>query len=276
MKQCLAAAEVVAREAGAMVKAVFDQPRSASKVTDKSVASLDLVTDTDQACEKLILSRLRADFPDYEYLGEESSSEAGGYALGDAPTWVIDPIDGTTNFVHRCPEVSVSIGLSVAKKPVVGVIYDPNRDEMFTAYAGGGAFCNGKPLRVDACTELPEAIVSTNLGYARSDDAIAHLTGTIATLMRGNLRAMRMSGSACNSITSVASGRYSAYYECGPHPWDVCAGAVLVREAGGVCFDLNGGEFSQTSRRYLVAGSEALAKKILAAVAPPMPLADLQ
>lgn len=106
LKGYLDIASTVAREAGALVKSVFDKPRSASTVLDKSIASIDLVTDTDKACEALIFAKLREEFPDFEYLGEESASDEGGYALGDAPTWVVDPIDGTTNFVHRSPEVS--------------------------------------------------------------------------------------------------------------------------------------------------------------------------
>lgn len=171
--------------------------------------------------------------------------------------------------------MSVSIGLSIGKQAVVGVIYDPNRDELFSAYRGGGAFLNGKRISVDPATKLVEAIVSTNMGYQRDAGAIQHHTGTLANLMRGNLRAMRMCGSACNSITSVASGRSSGYYECGPHPWDVCAGAVITTEAGGVVYDLNGGPFSMTSRRYLFAGTEEIAQLLLECVAGPMPFADL-
>lgn len=271
----LAVAEQAAREAGRLVRKVIHTSREHSTVTDKSVQSIDLVTDTDQACEKLIFSRLRAHFPDFVLLGEESASESGHYELTDKPTWIVDPIDGTTNFVHRAPEVSVSIGLAVNREAVLGVIYDPCRDECFTAYKAGGAFLDGARIHVSQGEdELGRAVVSTNIGYLRDEVAVAHITTSLRNLMEKGLRGMRMCGSACNAITAVACGRHSLFYESGPHAWDVCAGAIIVQEAGGFVCDLSGGPFSITSRKYLFACSEELAKKVLACIHHPIPFSD--
>ncbi|EGD81386.1 hypothetical protein PTSG_02105 [Salpingoeca rosetta] len=273
----LAAVVDIAKEAGEKIRSVFHTPREASVVDDKTVASIDLVTDTDKACEDIIVKRLREKFPGYEVLGEESASENGGYALTDAPTWIIDPIDGTTNFVHRNPEISVSIGLSIKKVPKLGVIYNPIRDECFTAYEGAGASLNGKPIHVDAQpTRLDQLLVSTNIGYLRDDKAIRHMLGSVENMMKQNLRGLRMLGTACNQITGVACGRTNCYYECGPHPWDVCAGVCILREAGGYACDITGAPFSMTSRRYICAASEAIANLILPHIQHPLPFEDVQ
>lgn len=270
--RCLEVAIAVARSAGEIVRKAFATPRAASTVMDKS-SSIDLVTETDQECEKFIFGMLKKEYPDFHYLGEESASEAGTEILGDEPTWIIDPIDGTTNFVHRTPDIAISIGLSINRRPVVGVIYCPIHDEMYAAYEGGGTTLNGNTIKVDSIAKtLPEAIVFTNMGYGRTEASIAHLLGTTEALMRKGIRAVRMCGSACISIAAIASGRGSCYYECGPHSWDICAGAVLVREAGGVVTGMAGEPLDLCSRSYLAASNEAIAAAVVACIAHPLPI----
>ncbi len=208
--------------------------------------------------------------------------------------------------MHRTPDRALSIGLAVEGKPVVGVIYNPIRDELFSARLGGGAWLNGKQIRVDAIAEvcitmimimiiiiiiiiimiiiaahpiftpthrqdLNHAIIYSNLGYGRDDIAITHMLGTMDRVMRRGLRAMRFCGSACISLTTVACGLSSAYYESGPHAWDVCAGAIIVKEAGGVVLDMTGAPLDLCSRCYLAASSQKLADEIIACVVHPMP-----
>eukprot|EP00055_Hartaetosiga_balthica_P004467 m.11746 g.11746 ORF g.11746 m.11746 type:complete len:288 (-) comp3881_c0_seq1:94-957(-) len=270
-KELVDVAVKAAKLAGAKIKQAYVQDRSNSIIEDKTVDNIDLVTDTDKACEEMIFGILRSHYPDHEFVGEETSSVEGGYSLSDSPTWIVDPIDGTTNFVHRNARVCVSIGFSVKKKAVVGVIYDPIIDELFTAYIGGGAYVNGQRLHVhDEPTQLDQIIVSTNIGYQRGEIAVNHMMGTITNLMKANLRALRMDGSACLQIISVARGSTNCFYECGPHPWDVCAGAIILQEAGGYMCDLNGEAFDLCSRHYLFACNEAIANLILKHVQKPL------
>lgn len=254
-----------------LVYSAYCTPREASIVSDKS-NNIDLVTNTDQESERQIFAALKAEFPDFEFLGEESASDAGGYTLSDKPTWIVDPIDGTTNFVHRNPEIAISIGLAVAKEPVVGVIYNPVRDELFAACRGGGAFLNGAPIHVDTVAkDLGEALATSNLGYGRDAVAVKHTLGTIEAIMTRGIRGFRMSGSACTAIAAVASGRVNVYYESGPHAWDVCAGAVIVREAGGVVLDITGKPLDLCSHAYIFASSPALAAQVGKCVVYPLP-----
>lgn len=192
-------------------------------------------------------------------------------------------------------QVCVSIGLSFQKEAVAGVVYDPCRDELFRAWRGGGAFCNQKKLRVDdQVTELNQCVISSNIGYQRDETSVNHCTGatslssdlacpaldlilclgTVANLMKENLRGLRMQGSACNQMTCVAYGRSNCFYESGPHPWDVCAAAICVTEAGGFLLNMDGGPFTLTSRKYIAACNETIAQKVLACIVSPMPYAD--
>lgn len=198
----------------------------------------------------LIANRLRASFPGHSVIGEEASAHDGRIpALGDEPTWIVDPVDGTQNLVHGLPISAVSIGLCRGGVPVLGVVYDPHRDELFVAAAGRGAFLNGRPIRVEgdageegkgatAGTPLPCAMVLTDPGYERSCRGIDRLEGMYGALLRTNVRAVRMIGSTVLCLAWIACGRASAYVagmcdkDC-PKPWDWCAGSVLVMEAGG-------------------------------------------
>lgn len=269
LQRCLDVAIEVARSAGAIVRTAFATPRCVSIVSDKSNA-LDLVTNTDKETEKYIVDALNAAFPEYSFLGEETAAQH--YTLGPEPTWVVDPIDGTTNFVHRIPDICVSIGLAVGRRPVLGVIYNPVRDELYTACEGGGAFLNGAPIRVDAEGKtLSQCILSSNVGYGRDEIFIRHSLGTMENAMRRQVRSFRMYGSACLAMASVARGLTSCYYESGPHAWDVCAGAVIVREAGGVVMDMSGGELDLCSRCYLAAANPLIAKEVLDCIVHPIP-----
>uniref|UniRef100_A0A3Q1F796 Inositol-1-monophosphatase n=1 Tax=Acanthochromis polyacanthus TaxID=80966 RepID=A0A3Q1F796_9TELE len=209
-------------------------------------SSVDLVTQTDQKVEQLIIQSVKEKFPTHRFIGEESVAAGESCVLTDCPTWIIDPIDGTTNFVHAFPFVAVSIGFSVNKQVEFGVVYSCLEDKMFTARRGKGAFCNGQPLEVSEC------FLSSCMFLCR----------------------LRGAGTAAINMCLVASGCVEAYYEIGIHVWDVAAGSLIVCEAGGVLMDVEGGKVDLMSRRIIAANSRTIAERLVREIAPFRPPRD--
>ena len=242
---------------------------------------MDLVTETDKQCEELVLNAIRTAFPTHEFIGEEGSAAQGFTAeLTDAPTWMVDPVDGTTNFVHRVPFSCVSIGMAVNKSIVVGVVYNPILDEMFHAVKGGGAFRNDKPITTSDTSKLQNALFATEVGTRRDDEFLDACLGRIRAVIK-HCRSVRACGSCALNLCSVAMGRFDFYYEINlGGPWDMAAGALVLEEAGGSVVDPAGGPFNLMSRRVLgtnghltEAVSDILAVGPLApGEAPPLPL----
>jgi len=226
-----ALAERLARAAGAIQR---DRYETDLDVRTKS-ASIDLVTEVDHACEALIVETLRAERPADAILAEEGSGED----LPDAAwRWVIDPLDGTMNYAHGYPRFCVSIGVSDADGPAVGMVYDPLLDELFAATRGGGATCNGRPIRVSGERELSRALLATGFAYdvhRSREDNLDHF----ATFVK-QARGLRRDGSAALDLCYVAAGRFDGFWELKLHPWDVAAGNLIVDEAGGRTSDLSG------------------------------------
>ncbi|MES1916385.1 MAG: hypothetical protein MHM6MM_008207 [Cercozoa sp. M6MM] len=254
----------LAKQAGAVIAEAFDQ----AKHVDTKSTSVDLVTSTDKECERVILGGLREAFPSHSFIGEESH-EGGGFSIGSEPTWVVDPVDGTNNFVHAFPFVCVCIGLLVDKQPVLGVVYNPVIDELYVAVKGQGATCNGKRIRVSQCASIRQAIVSTEFGYDRTAQGVAEMTGHVSRLLTAQIRGVRSLGSCAMNVCSVARGRLDAFFEgknesFGPKPWDMVAAAIILTEAGGVMRDWQGGELDITSGRIMAANSPQLADEIIA------------
>ena len=188
---------------------------------------INVVTEADLASEKLIRAIITSKFPDHEILGEE-----GGLTIhSGAPRWVVDPLDGTTNFAQGYPFFSVSIALEMGGVPVVGVVHDPTHKETFYASKGGGAYLNGKPIRVSDHRVFEEALLVTGMPYDVGDDPDLHVDMFKAMLVKA--RGIRRDGSAALDLSYIACGRFDAYWEVGLHPWDVAAGLVIVNEAGG-------------------------------------------
>lgn len=190
----------------------------------------DLVTQADRAAEAVVLSRLRDAFPHDDLLAEES----GGVQLAAGPCWYVDPLDGTTNFAHRFPHFSVSIGLYDGEQGLIGVVYDPTRDELFHACRGRGAWLHSprhasRRLQVTETQALSRSVLATGFGYDRSAGANLDEFGRLVRRVRG----VRRAGSAALDLAYVAAGRLDGYWEYHLEPWDWAAGAVLVREAGG-------------------------------------------
>ncbi|RKP12693.1 hypothetical protein BJ684DRAFT_405, partial [Piptocephalis cylindrospora] len=236
LSDILPVAVALAKEAGGIILQAYTDGKSAET---KEGNSTDLVTETDQAVEKLVFGRLRFAFPEHGFIGEESVAAGEKAILTDSPTWIVDPIDGTTNFVHGYPFVCISIGLVDAHKPVLGVVYNPILDELYTAIVGKGALLNGQSLPLRSLSHIPklsEALVATEFGSDRSDVPLSVKTQGMHALTAataGAAHGIRATGSAALNLSMVARGSCDAYWECGVHVWDVAAGIVILQEAGG-------------------------------------------
>lgn len=247
----------------------------------ESKGGVDLVTEVDRLCEKEITQALHAEYPTHAFIGEEStflstgelSSSSAPFGLPgeSAPTWIIDPIDGTTNFVHGHPFIAVAIGLSIHQDVVLGVIYLPVLNEMYRAWRGGGARCNDGPLlKVSGAQSIHDALLVNNIGSCREEEFLQlsfhRLYALMTAKLPGPLQGLRMSGSACVNLALVAGGRLDAYVEDGVGGvWDVAAGKILVEEAGGVVVGWEGEPWVlRMGRGRVIAGNAALVSDLVA------------
>lgn len=193
----------------------------------------DLVSFVDKNTEALIKDGLFPLLPDAGFLAEESGTTAGNEF-----TWVIDPLDGTTNFVHGVPVYSISIALMQAGKPILGVVHEISRQECFYSHIGSGVYLNGKLVKVSAASKLDKSLIATGFPYSDFSRMEAYLK--VFDLLMRDTRGIRRLGSAAVDLAYVACGRFEAFYEYGLHPWDVAAGAFLVEQAGGTNTDFAG------------------------------------
>lgn len=216
----------------------------------------DLVTEADEASQKAIYECIHQRFPEHGFLGEEGLSEN---PHNSDYRWIIDPLDGTSNYVHGFPYYAVSIALLCGDQLLVGVIYDPNRDEMFTAAAGGGAHLNGEPIQTSGATELSQA-----LGMASMPNAVGADDPAIQRFLTGlqHLQTVQRSGSAALNLASVASGRVDVFWSTSLHPWDVAAGVLLVQEAGGTVTNMAGDAVDILVPSLLAASSGKIQKDL--------------
>lgn len=227
---------------------------------------MDFVSDVDRQAESEIIRELRRAFPGDAFLGEES-----GQTGKSKRVWVIDPLDGTHNYLRGIPHFCVSIGLLEHGDPVHAVIYDPLRDELFTASRGDGAFLNDRRMRVTPRPGLEGALLATGFPYRQREHLAAQLDMTRALLSGTDAAAgaedIRRTGSAALDLAYVAAGRLDGYYESGLKPWDMTAGCLLVREAGGSYCDFAGREGVPASGN-LIAGNHKLMQEIVKTSAP--------
>jgi myo-inositol-1(or 4)-monophosphatase len=222
MSELLELAEATAREAGAQLREAFG--RTDLVVTSKSSAT-DLVSEADHAAEALIRERILAVRPDDAILGEEEGDSAGT----SGTRWVVDPLDGTVNFLFGIPQWAVSIACEDANGTIAGVVYDPILEECWTASRGGVARCNGIEVHASQQTELAQAMVATGFGYSAE---IRTAQAAVAARLLPQVRDLRRLGSAALDLVWTAAGRFDAYYERGLNHWDVAAGALVCRLAG--------------------------------------------
>lgn len=221
-----------ARNAGNLINRYVDRVDSL-KIGKKQLN--DFVTEVDHLSEQEIIGTLKQAYPDHAFLGEEGGSQNS--TDSKQPTWIIDPLDGTTNFLHGIPQFAVSIALQHEGQLQVGVIYDPSRDELFTATKGGGARVNNRRIRVNANTKLSGSVIGTGFPYYQYDylDRYMDILKTVITKTAG----VRRPGSAALDLAYTAAGRFDGFWEFNLKPWDIAAGALLVQEAGGIVSDFN-------------------------------------
>ena len=228
----------IAREAGALVMKHFEH------VAIEYKGDADLVTIADRQSEALIRQRIASLWPSHDILGEEN----GLVDTGSEYRWYVDPLDGTTNFAHGFPVFCISMGLEHQGERIAGVVYDPTRDELFTAEKGGGAFLNGQPMQVSRTKELAECLVATGFPSRKR-----HKNPNIYFYHQLTLRThgVRRAGSAALDLCYVASGRLDGFWEFNLNPWDTAAGVLIVQEAGGRVTDFAGAAFNIDSRETL-------------------------
>ena len=188
---------------------------------------IDLVTEVDRACEALVLETLRAHFPDHDVMTEETEIERTGSRF----LWFVDPLDGTTNFAHGYPFFCSSVALAVDGRVVAGAVYDPLKDELFTAERGAGAHLNGRRLRSSQTADLLRALLVTGFPYDLRDDLAQKLR--LFNRFMGEARAIRRDGAAALDLSYVAAGRVDGFWEEKLQPWDMMAGILFIEEAGG-------------------------------------------
>ena len=246
-----------AREAGKIInRASLDIDRLQVGVKQQS----DYVTEVDRAAEAAIIGVLREAYPAHSILAEES----GASGSSDFQ-WIIDPLDGTTNFIHGFPQYAVSIGLAHRGVLTHAVVFDPNRNELFTASKGAGAFLNDKRIRVSKRTKLAESLIGTGFPYRVFDHVDAYLA--IFKDLTRKTAGLRRPGAASLDLAYVACGRTDGFWELGLSPWDMAAGALLVAEAGGLVGDLAGEPGYMTSGN-LVAGNPKIFAQLLQVIDP--------
>lgn len=224
----------------------------------------DLVTDADLASQNAIRAVLAERFPDHAFVGEERTDQEFVNRL-DQFVWIADPLDGTTNYVHGYPLYAVSLALTQGQQVLVGVIYDPLRDECYSAAQGGGAWCNGRRLKTSKTKRLRDALVGVSLPPRVQGDS-ADLLDFVE--LAQVCQALRRSGSAALNMAHVANGTLDAFWATFIHPWDVAAGVLLIREAGGIVTARDGGEFDLWNPHLIVAAQPALHREMLAAMLP--------
>ena len=248
--------EKTAREAGEFIRnevTRFDISRAEVKGLNNFVSYVD------KSAEEIIVNRLKSLLPEAGFNTEEGTAKSEGSKY----SWVIDPLDGTTNFIHGCPPFAVSIGLREDGEDIAGVVYEITDDEMFTGWKNGGAWLNGKKIQVSSRVRLAESLVATGFPYSdfsRLDNYIELFRWFLK-----NSHGVRRLGSAATDIAYIACGRFEAFYEYGLHPWDISAATIILREAGGRVSDFSGKE-SDLSGSEIVAASESVFNEILQVV----------
>ncbi|KRF84685.1 inositol monophosphatase ttx-7 [Drosophila virilis] len=226
-------------------------------------AFFDLVTVYDRQIEEKLTEGLLKAFPESLFIGEEALAGTKQLPeLTDAPTWIIDPIDGTTNYIHRLPHCGISVALVIDKQLLVGIIYNPAANELYSTWRGHGAFLNGEPIKVSSAATMSSAVVGheiTLVNVAPLRDRCLKRAYKLGSVAAGT----RCLASAALSLAYVAKGTLDAYHVDYLKPWDVAAGVLLVREAGGVVHNTNGSVFNLMKPNLVAAGTEPLAQEII-------------
>ena len=247
-----------ARQAGDLALRYSEQ-LDRIKITEKKAN--DFCSEVDVKAEQIIIQTIRKHYPSHGIMAEESGMHEGS----DETVWIIDPLDGTSNYLHGFPFYSVSIAVQHKKRIEHGVIYDPIRKEFFTASRGGGAQLNDTRIRISKQTQLSKALLGTGFPFRNKELCERHFA-TFQSLF-GQCSGVRRAGSAALDLAYVAAGRLDGFWEFGLRPWDIAAGSLLIKEAGGLVGDISGGEqYMKTGN--IVAGNPKLFKSLLQTIGP--------
>jgi myo-inositol-1(or 4)-monophosphatase len=230
-----------AHAAGTLIRENWQRPK---EIAYKG--AIDLVTSVDRDAERCIVNMLRQNFSDHSILAEEETDVTGSH---DSYRWIIDPLDGTTNFAHAYPQFCVSIGLEHQQDMLLGVVYDPIRRECFSAIRGQGAKLDGQAIHVSATAELDQALLATGFPYDQRENADFYLTYFKAFMTRS--QGIRRAGSAALDLCYVACGRLDGFWELKLRPWDTAAGSLIVKESGGRISNFSGNDFSIRSNETM-------------------------
>jgi len=246
-----------ARNAGDIIQRASE---NVGQLTINFKTQNDYVTEVDRMAEQEIINVIRTSFPSHGFLAEESGEQSG-----DDYVWIIDPLDGTTNFLHGFPVYAVSIALQHTNKLQLAVVYDPLRDELFTAEKGGGAMLNNRKIRVTQPNSLKGALIGTGFPFKSKKNLDAYL-GMFSALI-GDTAGIRRAGAAALDLAYVASGRLDGFWEIGLQPWDMAAGILLIQEAGGVLTDFSfKDQYFQSGN--VIAGSPKMHQLMYKAIEP--------
>jgi myo-inositol-1(or 4)-monophosphatase len=233
-----------------------------SVLTTEAGASFDdLIKETNKRVEESIIKCLQGKWSNHTVLGK-TTARHNGIKITDEPTWLVEPIDGTTNFVHKFPQVAITVAFFLNKQVQIGVVYNPITEQVFSAIKGQGAFMNGKTIHASLCTDLNMAQVCTEFGHSRDP---AHLQVKMANMSNviTNCHSIRSIGLSSLGLCYVACGACDVFYDYGTHIWKIAAGVLICKEAGCLVTDPNGGDFDMTSRRILITASQQLTTKFV-------------
>ena len=262
-------AEEAARECGSLLLEAWRQPKQGYE----EKAPGDLVSETDRASEELARSILLSHTPEAHFLAEESAAGRSGPLHDDQLTWIVDPLDGTANFLHRFPIFAVSIAAARGRELLAGVVHVPVLEECFSAGKGLGAFLNGQPISVSPENDLGRGLLATGWPFRRKEILESYFE--IFTRVLRAAQGIRRAGAAAVDLAYTSAGRLEGFWEYGLSIWDIAAGALLVREAGGAVSDFGGGELWWTSGD-IVATNGAIHDELLTTVATPNGISDLE
>jgi myo-inositol-1(or 4)-monophosphatase len=231
----------ISKRAGSLIRDGFGK----SLHIDYKTTEINLVTEIDKSSEKMIIDFIKKKYPSHSILAEE-----GGEVTNDSEyIWIVDPLDGTTNFAHGLPIFSVSIGLQKNNEPIAGVVYDVMRDVIYSAELGGGAFADSKQIRVSDTESLKQSLLVTGFPYNVAENPSGAFE--IFTALTKNARGIRRLGSAAIDFCYLASGVFDGFWEVYLHPWDICAGKLIAEEAGGLVTDFDGNTIDIYSKKIL-------------------------
>jgi myo-inositol-1(or 4)-monophosphatase len=254
------AVKAARRGASIINRASFDIDRL--KITEKQ--HNDFVTEVDQAAELAIIDVLKNAYPDHAILAEESGASANLHSENEN-VWIIDPLDGTTNYIHGFPQYCVSIALQQRGQITQAVVYDPTRNELFTATKGSGAYLNEKRIRVTRRDKIADALIGTGFPYRKLEGMEEYLQ--MFRVMTGKTAGLRRAGAAALDLAYVATGRLDGFFEKGLQSWDMAAGALLITEAGGIVGNFSG-ESDYLEKGDIVAGTPKIFAQMIALLGP--------